>query len=296
LVLLEGNAESPRFPDTFFGTWNKIPLPGTMAKAQTPPLLYTMNDQSHHWSRAARSYEQEFIDPYRADVRSPLLRELRRLADPGKTAADLGCGIGPLLPFLAEHFQTVYAVDFAEGMLERARRRCDGLANVEFLQRRLSDLAPLAGKVDVAVAVNSLIIPDVRELEACLRQVRLVLRPGGRFLGIVPAMDAVHYFTMLLVDRALATGMPPAKARQNAAHHAEHALYDFAFGGFRYEGLEQHFWQPFEIGYRLRRAGFRGVRLAKVHLAWEQFGAGGDLQDQPPPWDWFFRAERGSRR
>jgi SAM-dependent methyltransferase len=248
-----------------------------------------MPDQSHYWSLAAHAYEQEYIDPYRPDVRSPLLPALRRLAGPGKDVADLGCGIGPLLPFLAEHFRHVYAVDFAPGMLERARDRCPGIGNIEFLERPLTDLAPLAGKVDVAVAVNSLIMPDIPDLEESLRQVRRTLRPGGVFVGIVPAMDAVHYFTMLLLDRALAAGKPMAAARKNAAHHAEHEHYDFAFGQFRYKSLEQHFWQPFEVGYRLRRAGFRKVRLGRVRLAWQQFGVG-DLKAKPP-WDWFFRAE-----
>src|SRR5262245_48981407 len=131
-----------------------------------------MADQAEPWSRAASSYEEEFVDPYRADVRSPLLDALRRIAaPPAKAVADLGCGIGPLLPFLAEHFPTVYAVDFAPGMLERARKRCAGLKNVQFLQHRLTDLGALTGRVDVAVAVNSLIMPEVTDLEACLRQV-----------------------------------------------------------------------------------------------------------------------------
>jgi SAM-dependent methyltransferase len=250
-----------------------------------------MTKQDHFWSKAAGSYETDFIDPYRPDVRSPLLRELRRLADPaGKVVADLGCGIGPLLPFLAEHFHTVYAVDFAEGMLERARQRCAGLANVTFLQRSLTDLAPLAGRLDAAVAVNSLVLPDIPQMEEALRQIRASLKPGGRFLAILPAMDAVHYYTMLLVDRALAAGMPMAAARKNAAHHAEHELYDFAFGQFRYKGLEQHFWQPFEIRYRLERAGFRDVRRARVRLSWQQLACGSELKDQPPPWDWFVSA------
>jgi SAM-dependent methyltransferase len=254
-----------------------------------------MADQAESWSRAASSYEEEFVDPYRADVRSPLLDALRRLAGPAaRTVADLGCGIGPLLPFLAEHFPTVYAVDFAPGMLERARQRCAGLKNVHFLQHRLTDLAVLAGRVDVAVAVNSLIMPEVAELEEVLRQVRRCLRPGGKFLGIVPAMDAVHYYTMLLLDRARAAGMPPGAARRNAAYHAEHELYDFAFGQFRFRGIEQHFWWPFEVAYRLRRAGFRRVRSAKVLLSWEQFSAGRDLQKHPPLWDWFFQAEAGA--
>jgi SAM-dependent methyltransferase len=254
-----------------------------------------MSDQAHHWSQAAESYEQEFVDPYRADVRSPLQQALDRLPDRTvKVAADLGCGIGPLLPILAGEFRHVYALDFAEGMLARARETCRGLANVEFLQRPLTDLSSLAGRIDVAVAVNSLVMPVIPDLEASLQQIRLSLRPGGTLLGIVPAMDAVHYYTMLLVDRALARGLPLEAARKNAADHNDHELYDFAFGQFRYRGLEQHFWQPFEVRYRLRRAGFRRIRLARVLLAWEQFAWGSDFREQTPPWDWFFQAEPGS--
>jgi SAM-dependent methyltransferase len=251
-----------------------------------------MTSQAQQWSAAAKSYEEDFVDPYRPDVRSPLLEALRSLTEAGgKVVADLGCGIGPLLPFLADHFRTVYAVDFAEGMLARAREHCRGLDNITFLQRSLTDLTPLHGRLDVAVAVNSLVLPDVAELEQVLRQFRLCLRPGGTFVGIVPAMDAVHYYTMLLVDRARAAGKPTAAARKNAAHFGEHALYDFAFGQFCYQGLEQHFWQPFEVDYRLRKAGFRRVRRARVLLSWQQFACGESLSAELPPWDWFVRAE-----
>jgi SAM-dependent methyltransferase len=252
-----------------------------------------MSDQAERWSGVAKSYEVEFVDPYLPEVRNPLPAVLERLAGDGtKTAADLGCGVGPLLPLLAKRFRQVFAVDFAEGMLERSRERCTGLANVEFLRRGFTDLAPLAGRIDVAVAVNSLVLPNVAELEQALEQIHAAVRPGGHFVGIVPAMDAVHYFTMMLLDRARQAGMPLSQARRNAAHHAEHELYDFAFGEFRYQGLEQHFWQPFEVKYRLRRAGFHHIRLKKVHLAWHQFGCVRDLDEYLPPWDWFFRARR----
>src|SRR5436853_7290447 len=100
-----------------------------------------MSDQAHHWSEAARSYEDLFVDPYRSDVRSPLLPTLSRLAERGyQTVADLGCGTGPLLPFLAEHFKKVHGVDFAAGMLERARARCQGLSNVEFHPLAMTNL------------------------------------------------------------------------------------------------------------------------------------------------------------
>src|SRR5438874_9535536 len=109
-------------------------------------------DESRHWSSAAASYEDEFIDPYRSDVKNPLPRVLRRLADPAKIAADLGCGIGPLLPVLAKGFRHVYGVDFAEGMLSRARELCRDLKNVTLLHQNLTNLDVLAGKIDGAVA------------------------------------------------------------------------------------------------------------------------------------------------
>lgn len=251
--------------------------------------------QSHHWSAAASCYEKEFIDPYREDVRNPLKRTLRALAHGRRIVADLGCGIGPLLPFLARHFGEVHAVDFAEGMLQRARAAVARAGNVHFHQRSLTDLKPLHGRIDVAVAVNSLVQPSIVDLEESLRQIHAVLQPGGAFTGILPAIDGVHYYTMLLVDRSLMQGRPMDAARKNAAHLGELDDYDFAFGQFRFQGLEQHFWQPFEIHHRLSRAGFRLRRLKKVHLSWKQFAVGADLKQYAPPWDWFFLAERSPR-
>ena len=251
-----------------------------------------MTDQSHAWSAVAARYEREFVDPYRRARGHPLLAALAGIPDgQDKTAADLGCGIGPLLPLLARRFARVIAVDFAPAMLDRARQRCAGQGNVEFHEAGLTDLTAWRGQVDVACAVNSLVMPRLDDLERALEQARSVLRPGGVILGIVPAMDAVHYHTLLLVDRARQTGMPEEMARQNAAAHGEHDLYDFTFGDFRYSGLHQHFWQPFEVPYRLRRAGFVNIRRARLRLAWGQFACGAELRKYPPPWDWFFRAE-----
>jgi SAM-dependent methyltransferase len=251
-----------------------------------------MADQHHFWSKAAASYEQEFVDPFRADVKSPLKIVLKKLAAKGaKVVGDLGCGIGPLLPFLSEAFASVIAVDFAPGMLERARRRCADKANITYLERSLTDLVSMAGSLDVAISVNSLVMPTVAEQEDALRQIRATLKPDGHFVGILPAMDGVHYQTMLLLDRALDRGQPLDAAKKNAAHLNDHALYDFAFGNFRFQGLDQHFWQPFEIRYRFARAGLTLIRKKKVHLSWSQFGGQNSLKQYPPPWDWFFVAK-----
>jgi ubiquinone/menaquinone biosynthesis C-methylase UbiE len=252
-----------------------------------------MQPQDHFWSKAARYYEREFVDPYRKDVRNnPLKKILHRLRNPDTgVVADLGCGIGPLLPFLARRFKTVHAIDFAAGMLERAGERVGNHANVKLHQASFLDLRAVPEPVDVAVAVNSLVLPNPAELESALREIKRILKPEGVFLGIVPAIDAVHYYTMLLVDRALGSGQPIEFARKNASHHCEHDSYDFAFGQFRFRGLEQHFWQPFEVAHRFRRAGFVLKRLKKVHLSWKQFAFGKELGEHEPPWDWFFFAK-----
>src|SRR5919201_4883738 len=90
-----------------------------------------MSDQARFWSAAAQGYEDDFVDPYRPGTRNPLPAALEELAGKDRTAADLGCGTGPLLPVLAGLFGRVLAVDFAEGMLDPAPQPRAGAGNVE---------------------------------------------------------------------------------------------------------------------------------------------------------------------
>ena len=225
---------------------------------------------------------------------NPLWEALAAVPDAvRKTVADLGCGTGPLLPYLAERFQRVIALDFAPGMLELARGRLtpDVADRVTFLERPMHKLDDLAGRIDVAVAVNSLVMPDVRLVDRTLRSIRASLRPRGQLLGVVPSIDAICYHLMLLMDHALDEGHLPREARRLAALHAERRHYDFAFGQFHYQGLRQKFWQPFELEYRLAKAGFSRITLGKVLYPWDDSLAGGEtLTGFPPSWDWFFHA------
>lgn len=255
-----------------------------------------LQKQDLRWSEAAARYDEVFLDPYAPGVENPLWAALEEAAGPGRpTAIDLGCGTGPLLPHLLDRFERVIALDFARGMLERARKRPGpkDSARVTFLERPMHELDDLAGSIDVAVAVNSLVMPDVRVVDRVLRGVREALRPGGVFLGVVPSIDAIAYHNMLLMDRALDRGMPLKAAERHAALEIERRCYDFALGGFRHQGLRQKFWRPFEVEHRLRKAGLTAIRLDKVLYPWdENLPSGPELQDCPRSWDWFFQARR----
>src|SRR5262249_52826946 len=253
-----------------------------------------LQNQDRHWSRHAARYEDLFLDPYAPGVDNPLWAALDAVPNARhKTAADLGCGTGPLLPHLADRFGRVIAIDFAAGMIERARERLTPAASerVTFLNRPMHELHDIAGQVDVAVAVNSIVMPDLRLIDRTLHAIHASLMPGGRLLGIVPSIDAIAYHAMLLVDRALERGLTPKEAERLAAIQIERRYYDFAFGRFRFRGLHQKFWQPFEIEHRLAKAGFSTLSLAKVLYPWDDSLAGADeLAEFPRSWDWFFQA------
>lgn len=255
-----------------------------------------LQNQDRHWSRHAARYDELFLDPYAPNVENPLWSALAAIPDAEhKTVADLGCGTGPLLSHLAGRFAQVIAVDFAPAMLERAKKRIGQAAasKVSFFERPIHELDDFVSQFDVAVAINSLVMPDVNLIDRSLRSIRASLLPDGQFLGIVPAMDAISYHLVLLMDQAIDQGLEPKEAEKFASLNVERRRYDFAFGRFRFQGIHQKFWQPFELEYRFKKAGYTSLVIQKVLYPWDDNVPGDDdLAEFPRSWDWFFQARR----
>ena len=209
------------------------------------------------------------------------------------TAADLGCGTGPLLPRLLDQFGSVVALDFASEMLTQCRERLGEAkaARVRFLNRAMHELDDLAGSLDVALSVNSLVMPDLRVVDKTLRSIFAALKPGGHFLGVVPSIDAIHHHSLMLWDAYLDQGYSLEESEKLVATHMEHHMYDFAFGKFRFGQLDQKFWQPEELKYHLVKAGFTNIRMVKLEYPWDDSLAGYKLlKNHPKTWDWTFEA------
>jgi ubiquinone/menaquinone biosynthesis C-methylase UbiE len=99
---------------------------------------------------------------------------------------DLGAGMGPALPFLAERYKHVIAVDISLKHLVMARKRCQErrFQNVTFVCACAENL-PLKG--DFCALVNSTdVLEHVADSMMYLKEVNRVLMQGGIFWASTP--------------------------------------------------------------------------------------------------------------
>jgi len=115
---------------------------------------------------------------------------LLALIRPDWVVADLGCGTGNASELLAPHVERVIAVDQSEPMLEAARRRLGGTANIQFAAGELSALPLKDRTVDAAVCV--LVLHHVAHPVAALKETRRVLR-ADRGGGVALVIDMVEH-------------------------------------------------------------------------------------------------------
>ena len=140
---------------------------------------------------ARRSKAEEFFstasgqwDRVRAELfgdRADLVA-LLALLDERWAVGDLGCGTGQLSATLAPFVRQVVAVDASSEMLDAARRRREGRANVA---TRLGELEALPlDDEELDVAVLSLVLHYVPDPSRALGEAARVVRPGGQVLVV----------------------------------------------------------------------------------------------------------------
>jgi SAM-dependent methyltransferase len=122
----------------------------------------------------------------------PLEREMLAAfaAETHGRVGDLGCGTGHITAYLVEHGADAFGIDLSDGMIEQARQDNPGIAFEQGDMRALDlDDDSLGG----AVALYSIIHITREEVTAVLREIRRVLRPGGRLLiGFHKGDEVLH--------------------------------------------------------------------------------------------------------
>jgi demethylmenaquinone methyltransferase/2-methoxy-6-polyprenyl-1,4-benzoquinol methylase len=166
----------------------------------------------------------------------------RAAVRPGDRVLDAACGTGDLaVADLRAGAERVTGLDFAERMLERARRK---EPRIEWLQGDMLALPFADGTFDAATVGFG--VRNVADLELALRELRRVLRPGGRvaILEITQPRGLLRPFFSLWFDRVV-----PLLGKRLP-------------GGEAYSYLPasvKRFPPPDELAERLRAAGFAEV-------------------------------------
>jgi demethylmenaquinone methyltransferase/2-methoxy-6-polyprenyl-1,4-benzoquinol methylase len=125
---------------------------------------------------------------------------VREVVRPGDRVLDAACGTGDLAIEASRAGARVVGLDFSGAMLERARRKAPEL---EWLQGDLLALPFEDGDFDAATVGFG--IRNVADLEAGLRELRRVVRPGGRLgvLEITRPSGILRPFYSLWFDRVV---------------------------------------------------------------------------------------------
>jgi ubiquinone/menaquinone biosynthesis C-methylase UbiE len=131
---------------------------------------------------------------FRTNPRSLVGHLLGQLALSGSERwLDLGCGNGFIAEQVRPHLADgqIVGLDIAPGVLDAARQRLTGVAtDCDWIEGSADDLSMLGDNAfDRVTAIYMMhYVPDIA---ACLREVRRVLAPGGRFILTTDRPDSM---------------------------------------------------------------------------------------------------------
>ena len=184
------------------------------------------------YDRWSAIYDQE--DNPLIRLEEPVVARLIGEVD-GLEVADIGCGTGRWSIRLAAEGANVTAVDFSEGMLEKARAKA-GADKVRFISHDLALPLPFeAGAFDRVL--NCLVLDHVSELDHLFGEMKRICRPDGFVL-----ISSMHPAMMLLGIQARFAD--PETGRDTRPESAPNLISDYLMAssraGLRLDHMSEH--------------------------------------------------------
>jgi ubiquinone/menaquinone biosynthesis C-methylase UbiE len=166
--------------------------------------------------------EEPWVDKLLGDVR-------------GLAVVDVGCGTGRHALRLAAAGANVYALDFSEAMLERARTK-PGASNITFQVHDLAQPLPFPDDTFDRV-VCGLVIDHIADLGGLFREMSRICRPSG--FVVVSVMHPA-----MMLRGVQARFKDPASGRETRPASVPNQLSDYvtaaAQAGFTLDHVSEH--------------------------------------------------------
>ena len=188
---------------------------------QTPTDGFDVIPTRDGYDRWADIYDTE--DNPLIVLEEPRVREL--LGDVrGLRIADIGCGTGRHAVRLASEGAIVTAVDFSEGMMQKARAK-PGAGAIQWLHHDVGRPLPLAdGHFDRVLC--ALVVDHLQPLETFFRELGRICQPGGFVV-----VSSFHPAMMLRGIQA--RFVDPATGRDTRPASAANSVSDYVLGAVR---------------------------------------------------------------
>ena len=227
------------------------------------------------WDQLADAYAAEVCDIFMRDRRGVIARWLKEsgVLRGRRTLLDLGCGIGSFLRKYGRHFGAKIGSDHSARMLHYARSRCRGQKDIVWAQADVFALpARWRASADLVVCANVVTFVAPGACGRALRQIVRTVKPGGRVLLIIPALES-HDAVV-----ALETGRPAPRRRHTAV--------------VRRDDRRQRFFTAEGIAQLARNTGLMQVEVRKVWYPWIDEGITHPPRGVEAPWDWLVTGTR----
>jgi len=239
---------------------------------------------AEHWDRIAPRWHEEVFNTLLCARNRVVRAELTAAARTASSIADFGCGVGTYLPLLSRLFESVHGFDQSPECVRLAREKMKERANVkvDVAHRATRDTR---SRFDAILAVNVAIHPSKREWHQVLRSMFIKLKPGGRFLLVVPSRESADLVSEACQrdDDEDSEPAPPSLVEARSRP-----------GIVRFGGVPTRHFSELELREVLAKLGLLNIRFRRVEYSWASHGI-----TPPPelkaarPWDWLIVARKG---